>query len=225
MARLSRRATEQLRQIAEQSPSNESFGPPLREALGEQDSERLEQALGRLSKSSEPGERQQAAGEASEGLKKITSAFDASVPSTLADVRQRRSLLPRDSDAIASGLQPLQSAARRQSQGRPLSRRQRGQVGREAVRNLSTGIPDMYGHNERSDQALSQLEQKLNDLDFPLDLKTVQELTRDVQQLGREVVVPDQPEAPAEIQSIDPSRLPPDYRDAIEKYFEKLSEQ
>jgi hypothetical protein len=99
-------------------------------------------------------------------------------------------------------------------------------LGREATANLQAGVRGVYGHNDRSQQVLDKLERDLKEPDIPLNMRTIEELMQDIQQLGHEVAVDEEPEPEqAESLQLDPSQLPPAYRKSIEKYFEKLSER
>jgi hypothetical protein len=129
-------------------------------------------------------------------------------------------------NALDRGLQQLDSAARGQAGGRPLSAQDRARLVREARSNLGIGISEVYGNNERSEQVAKQVEEKLEKPANLIDLQTIRDLLSQIQPMSRERGTEDRPkEEPAKTSNVDLSRLPPAYRQAIEKYFEKLSEQ
>jgi hypothetical protein len=134
-------------------------------------------------------------------------------------------LRPAGQEAIDQGLRQLESAALRQGQQTPASREARMRLGQEAVANLESGIQELYGQNEISRQATNAIRQRL--AEPVLDLQLLRRLRQDIERLQRETQTDDQPapEQKPEKSHMDTSRFPPAYRKAIQRYFEKLSEQ
>jgi hypothetical protein len=226
LAQQAQSTTDQLKQIAEQEPTSQYFGPQLGEALSDENKQQLDARCDRLSQAGEPGETKQAAGELREGLEAVRQAFDASLPGMLAQQPQSQELTASGQEAIARGMRRLESAARSQAGGRPASAQTRSRLGGEALANLESGLPAVYGSSQRSQQILSELKRDLEDPAVALDMKMVRELMRQIQELRREITVDDgQQTDQTPTVHIDSSRFPPEYRASIEKYFERLSEQ
>lgn len=218
--------TGQLKQIAEQEQSSGRFGPQLGEALSDQQKLRVDAQADQLARASDRDGQSRASGELRQELQKIARAFDASCPNPAGSNGENGRLRATGQQAIAQGIQSLQSSARRQASGRPSSGKDQALLGREATANLQAGIFGIYGHNDRTQQVLDKVERDLGEPEFPLNLRTVEELMHEIQQLGHEVAVDKDPEAQqAESRHLDPAQLPPSYRKSIEKYFEKLSER
>jgi hypothetical protein len=91
---------------------------------------------------------------------------------------------------------------------------------------IAEAVSDIYGHNERSDQLVDRLHEDLVEKKTPVDQETIRQLMSEIQELARETTL-NEPETdePEQLKNVDPSRLPPAYRRAIERYFQKLSEQ
>ncbi|HND54071.1 MAG TPA: hypothetical protein PLV92_16790, partial [Pirellulaceae bacterium] len=103
---------------------------------------------------------------------------------------------------------------------------QRSQLRREAVRNIEEGVYGTYGHNERSETVVRRIRERLEDDQTPIDSTMVERMVREIQNVKREEAAPEvelKPEADGSF--IDPARLPPSYRQKIQQYFRKLSEQ
>ncbi len=219
--------TGQLKQIAEQPPTSEAFGPELREALSDENQGKLDSLADQLAQAEGSGGEKDAAGGLQEALQEVSRAFDASRPGGMqGQLQAGGGLRPGGSNAISRGMQLLEGAAQRQARGRPLSRQDQARLGREAASNLEAGMSEPSGYNERSRQVVEEFRRDLEEQAIPIDLELIRELREDIQQLRREVTMKDQgPDGEPEIKHIDPSRLPPAYRKSIETYFQKLSEE
>ena len=98
-------------------------------------------------------------------------------------------------------------------------------MAQEGATNLAAGISSLYGDSPRAEQVLDDLQQRLERPESLIDPKVVQQLLEAVQRIRREgSTAAELDREPSDRRTIDPSRLPPAYRQAIEKYFEKLSE-
>ena len=219
--------TGQLKQLAEQPFTSEAFGPELGEALADENQRKLESLADQLSQAADSTGQKDAACGLQGALQEVSRAFDASRPGGMQGQMQAGGgLKPGGSKAISRGMQLLEGAAQRQARGRPLSRQNQSQLGREAMSNLEAGMSDPSGYNERSRQVVEELRRDLEERAIPVDLELIRKLREDIQQLRREVTMKDQsPTGDPEIKHIDPSRLPPAYRKSIETYFQKLSEE
>jgi len=95
----------------------------------------------------------------------------------------------------------------------------------EAMANLADGIYGNFGYNENSRAAVRAIERELSDTKVPVDVRVIEKLIGDLERRRLEATVAGdkKPEAPQGT-FFDPARLPPAYREKIEKYYEKLSE-
>ena len=169
--------------------------------------------------------RQQRAGEAKEGLSKVSKAFEASEPKTMQMAQKTDSLKPGQQESFNLGLAELESLIKQQQNNRKLSPQDRASQGQEALLNLQAGLRDLYGNNERGVQILAQLDQALKK-DAPVDVEILKKLMAELQHFSVETAdrmarKEDKPE----VTNIDPARLPPAYRGRIQKYFQRLSEK
>ena len=184
----------------------------------------LDAKLQRLQLAQEGQAKQQAAGEASKELGKVSDAFTASQPKSLQMARKNDSLKTGDQDSFAQGMAELESLLK-QLQKNQLSKQDQAKQGQQALTHLQNGMRSQFGDNERGAMLLKQLEGMLKTeagLE-PGDLRTIanalQHFSAETsQELARR---DDEPQ----VNNIDPANLPPAYRSRIQKYFEKLSEK
>src|SRR5437870_12093176 len=78
----------QLKKLAEQEPTRDAFSQPLRDALSGQNKVELDARLNRVRQPQDPAEKQQRAGEAKEGLSKVSQAFTQSEPKATQTAQQ-----------------------------------------------------------------------------------------------------------------------------------------
>jgi hypothetical protein len=224
-AREARHTVDQLAKTAEQEPTRDAFGQPLRDALSGQNKVDLEAKLTQLQQAEDQATRQQRAAESQEGLAKISKAFEQSQPKSLQMARRADSLKGNDRDSFGEGMAELDSLIKQLQSGRPLRQSDQAKQGQQMLQNLQSGMRSQYGNNDRGNQILLQLQELLkaeNGLDVG-DLKKLMEALQHFsvetsEQLAKEDNRP-------EVSNIDPSHLPPAYRGRIQKYFEKLSEK
>lgn len=164
-------------------------------------------------------------------------AANADQPTANADQPETKASQPQGKDGqVASkqagepkspGEQPGKSEAPDAQRPGRLTGMQRDQLRQDALTNLREGIYGRYGHNERSEQAVGQLEKQLNDSQTPIDASVVEQMLRTIQNIQRERRAVADRESPQEpdVIHVDPAKLPPTYRRPIESYFRRLSEQ
>jgi len=215
----------QLKKVAEQEPTRDAFDQPLRDALSGQKKVDLDASLSRLQQAQTDAEKQQRAGEAKNGLSKVSQAFTESQPKAMQSAQQTDSLKPSGQDGVSQGLSKLESLLRQLQREHPISREEQAKQGKEALFNLQSGMRSKYGDNERGNQILLSLEQMLK-AETPLEVENLKKLMDELQHFSVETSDRlaknnDRPD----ITNIDPSRLPPAYRGRIQKYFQKLSEK
>ncbi len=226
-----RQTLQQLKTTAEQEPTRDAFGQPLRDALNDQNYDDLKKKLSaaerprRLDQVQQGSSREQRMGEVKDALAGVSKAFEQSQPKSLQTARKTDSLKPGEQDSLGQGMAELDSLLKQLEENRNLSSEDRNKQSAQALYNLQTGLRSQFGDNDRGNQILLQLKQALEKSDGP-DLGEIKKLLEQLQrfsvetseQLAKEE---DQPE----VTNIDPARLPPAYRGRIQKYFQKLSER
>ncbi len=230
-ASAARETVNQLKNTAEQEPTRDAFGQPLRDSLSGQRKVDLDAKLmrlerpRRLSDVPESSGKEQRAAEARDALAKVSKAFELSEPSTMQFAHRTDSLKPGEQDSFAQGMAELGSLLKQLESQHQLSSQDQGGQGREALFNLQTGMRSRYGDNERGNQLLLHLEQMLN-REKPLEVANLKQLMDELEHFSAETAdrIPDK-DKQAELTNIDPSKLPPAYRGRIQKYFQKLSER
>jgi hypothetical protein len=170
-------------------------------------------------------EKQQRAGEAKDGLSKVSQAFTESQPKATQMAQQTDSLKPSGQDSFNQGMSKLESLLKQLQREHPISRDEQAKQGKEALFNLQSGLRSKHGDNERGNQILLSLDQMLK-AETPLEVENLKKLMDELQHFSVETSDRlaknnDRPD----ITNIDPSRLPPAYRGRIQKYFQKLSEK
>jgi len=214
----------QLKKLAEQEPTRDAFGQPLRDALSGQNKVDLDARLNRARQAQDPAEKQQRAGEAKEGLSKVSQAFTQSEPKATQTAQQTDSLKPGAQDGFNMGMAELQSLIKKLEQQGKLSPDDQNRQGKEALYNLQLGLRSQSGDNDRGNQILLRLEQMVK-AETPLEVGDLKKLMDELQHFSVETSdrlakKDDKPE----VTNIDPAKLPPAYRGRIQKYFQKLSE-
>lgn len=216
----------ELKKAAEQEPTRDAFGKPLRQALNGENKVDLDAKLAQLQQASDAASRQQRAGEARDALGKVSKAFEASQPDAMQMARQKDPLKADAHERLDQGLAELESLIKQQENNKQLSRENQRKEGKEALGNLRGALEELYGDkDERSHQIVAQLEDALKQ-EKQVDVELLKKLMNELQHYSVETSdkLAKKDEKP-EVTNIDPSRLPPAYRGRIQKYFEKLSEK
>jgi exonuclease VII small subunit len=223
-ARDARETVNQLKAAAEQEPTRDAFGQPLREALSGTNKVNIDAKLAQLEQAQDQPLQQQRAGEARDELSRVSKAFGESEPKSLQMARKSDSLKPDAKDSFNLGLSQLDSLAKQLGKDQKLSPQDQGKQGREALYNLQTGMRSLNGDNERGNQIMLHLEDMLKSKD-PIEVEDLRKLLSELQHFSVEssdhLAKRDDPE----VTNIDPAKLPPAYRGRIQKYFQKLSEK
>jgi len=220
-----RETLNQLKKVAEQEPTRDAFGPPLRNALSGPSKVDLDSKLARVQLAPDEATRRDRAGDARDALANVSKAFEESEPKAMQMAQKQDSLKPGDQDSFNMGMSELESLLKQLEEKRLLSRLDQRKQGQEALGNLQAGVRSRYGDNESGRQILAKLDQMLKD-EEPIEIEDLRELIRELQHFSVETT--DQMERrqdKPEVTNIDPTRLPPAYRGRIQKYFEKLSEK
>jgi hypothetical protein len=218
--------TGSMQQLMQKPGMSEAFGPELQEVLNDENKQQLDRQSDALADSKTPGEIKSSAGELRKSLEEISRAFESGQPNQGLARRPGNSLKPSGQQAIAEGLRRLESESQRNRQGRPIPRQASQQLREDAVAHLAEGMFGEYGYNEQTRAIITRWQEELKDPDFTVDQRVVQQLLRDIQQTRGEVELGQKnPDQKPGVQTIDPSKYPPEYRPLIESYFQKLSER
>jgi len=216
---------DQLSKTAEQDPTRDAFGQPLRDALSGQNKVDLQTKLKQLQLADDAASRQERAAAAKDGLVKVSRAFEQSEPKSLQAARSLDSLTPGDQDSFGQGISELQSLILQLENNRQIRTEDRARQGHQALMNLQSGLRTQHGDNERGNQLLVELEQILK-AETPLEVADLKKLLDQLQHFSLETSERlARQDEPPEVSDIDPSRLPAAYRGRIQKYFEKLPEK
>lgn len=220
-----RETINQLKRVAEQEPTRDAFGDALRNALSGTNKVDLDAKLNQLEMASgeSSGKREQA-GQARDGLNKISKAFGESQPGAMQMAQKSDSLKEGGQDSFAMGMAELESLIKQLEKPEQIRPEDQGKQGQEALYNLQLGLRDQYGDNDRGNQILLSLKQDLKT--NVIDVGELQKLMEQLQHFSVETAehLAKKDENP-DITNIDPTRLPPAYRGRIQKYFQKLSEK
>ncbi len=224
-AEQARQALNQLKKVAEQEPTRDAFGQALRDSLNGRNKVDLDAKLSQVQQAQDETSRQQRAGEAKEGLTKVSQAFSQSEPRSLQMAQKSDALKPGDQDSFSTGMAQIGSLIRRLEENRQPSREDQARQQQEALSNLEDGMRAQYGDNERGQLLLSAMKDMLK-VDTPIQLDKLKKLMEELQHFSVEASdhlarTQDKPE----MTNIDPARLPPAYRGRIQKYFQRLSEK
>jgi len=220
-----RETINQLKKVAEQEPTRDLFGAPLRTALGGTNKVDLDSKLARVELAQDPPTKRERAGDAKDALSKVSKAFEESQPKAMQMAQKQDSLKPGEQDSFNMGMSELESLLKQLEDNRQLSREKQRKQGGEALGNLRAGVRSKYGDNESGTQLLAKLDQVLK-AEQPIEIEGLRNLINELQHFSVETA--DQMERKqdkTEVTNIDPTRLPPAYRGRIQKYFEKLSEK
>ena len=221
----SRETLNQLKQIAENKPAGNMFGPELLDSLSGTNKSKLDSQLNKLAQAQGRDAQKQAAGEAKQGLQKVSDAFQASEPSAMQAAQKQDSLKSSQDENFERGMEQLESLKRKLESGRPLSSSQEARERQEAFYNLNKGLLDYQGNDQTAKQLLALLEEDLKDPGKPMDVAMLKKLMDQLRNFSVEVADKQDKKENPEMTNVDPSRLPPAYRGRIEKYYQKLSDQ
>jgi hypothetical protein len=212
----------QLKQIAEQKPTGDMFGPGLGSALRDENKKALDDELEQLGQSKEAEARRQLASKTGQDLRVVSKAFEQSQPKILQQAKDHDPL--KEANSLEKGMEQLQSLLRGMQGGHPLSAEDLQKLSREARLNVRDGMRENYGSNEASQKLLLMLEEEFKEDGHKIDLAGLKKLMAELENFSSEVKDPTLKTNETAVTSVDASKLPPAYRGRIEKYFRKLSE-
>lgn len=224
LAEEARETTRELKKVVEEPAVRESFGLPLRQALSPQRQQERETRLDSLGQAESEEARKEAAGAARRSLQQLGQAFDQSQPELVRAQRGQDPLKGSAEEALERGLRALEGMTA--EAGKSRSPEDQDKQKREALLHLREGVLGLYGKTQRSARLLLEVENELNKKDLKVDASRLKKLLEQIEQFR--VEMSDQRLARSQqpdLRHIDLSRVPPAYRDRIQRYFQKLSEQ
>ncbi len=223
-ARETRQTLQQLKEAAEEDPTRDAFGQPLRDALSGQNKVDLDARLFALEQAEDEAARQQQSAAARDGLGKVMQAFKSSQPESLQMAQNADALKPREQDRLNQGAAELDSLIKELEKAGQLPAEDQAKQGSQAFQDLQAGMRSRFGDNAQGDQLLQQLQQMLRPTNP--DVAGLKGLLEQIQRFSLESTEQlARKEDESQLTHIDPNRLPPAYRGAIQRYFERLSQQ
>jgi hypothetical protein len=222
LAEQTRRILDELGKKASQAPTRQAFGDALREALGDPKRQEITDSLREFQQSRDENTRREQAARARDGLEDIKEAFEQSQPGGKHP--------PDEPSAPSSGgleqaVAALEALLNRQQNGKRLPDEQARKQMSQALADIRNGLADLPGNGQVSPELSSQVErmqvpgQQLSESELRRLLELVQQFAAETSDKKA------RQEAVAEMTNIDPGKLPAAYRDRIQTYLQKLSEQ
>lgn len=215
--------TRALRKVVDETDAGEAFDTPLRDALSEGRQAERERLLDALAKAEDPAARGKAAGRSRESLEGLSRDFERSEPPVVKALKADDALGGSGDEALERGLRALESLGGERAGA--LSAEEQEKQRREALEQLRKGAVAIYGRNEGTDRLLLRVESELDKVDLKVDGPRLRKLVDAIEQFRLEMSekrLAARPEQ--ELKHVDPGQLPPAYRERIQRYFEKLSE-
>lgn len=217
---------EQLKDIVDHTKAGDSFGQQLHDALSDDQQGKVSGQLARLAQAQDAASQAAAAQDAANSLHDITKAFDASMPATMRQAQQGNPLSPNAEEAMNQAMQELDSLQAAKQGGAPMSPAAEAKQREDARLNLTKSIPQLYGSNDSTAALIDEVNKELKGNGKPVDVDALKKLIDQIQNLriemdDKKMEKPDK----EELSHIDPSKLPAEYRERVERYFQKLSEQ
>src|SRR6185503_17790626 len=129
-----------------------------------------------------------AAGQAREGLEKVSKAFERSEPKSLQAAR-KAAQPGRQKGELQRGIDELQSLIKQKEAQRPVSPEDQARQGAETLYNLQSALREADGSNERGREILARLEQELKSKqpgESPEDLQALKKLMEELQNFSLE---------------------------------------
>jgi len=224
-AQEARQTTREMKKLVDETPVGDAFSDVLAEALGRARQAERERKLEALSEATGAEERRRSAREAREDLEGLSRAFEQSQPETVRALRKADALKDRDDEAFERGLRQLEGLVAEAEAGRPKQGEDADRRRRDILLNLHDGVTGLYGKQDKSRRLLLRLEDELTKADLKADPRKLRKLLEEIEQfrveMGDARLAKEQEGA---LRHVDASKLPPAYRDRIQKYFQRLSE-
>ncbi len=225
LAREARQATRELKQVVEQTPAGEAFGPALHDALADGAQRERERRLERLEQAPGAVEQRQAARASRESLQALTRAFDASQPGASQQARAQDALREDGAEALERARRGLAALAAQAGPARPADA-QEDRRRRAILAALSEGLEELRRRDAARARALLERAQQELRAQRPADGARLAALLDEIEHVRAEASRARTREGDrTALRHIDPARVPAGYRERIERYLRALAEQ
>ncbi len=212
--------TRELKEMMEDSPVGQGFGPELRQALSDRNQGKLERDLDAAAEAGDQGSRSQAAGAARQGLEAVSEAFEKSAPRLVQELKEQDALGSGDGEALDDAMRQLEALLGGVG-GRPAAADEAQR--REALSNLRQGLEGLYGDRREAVRLYEEIEEEV-ERDAEIDVAKLRRLLDKLERFRTEMGGVEVEKLELDLAHIDPSELPAEYRERIQNYFRKLSE-
>ena len=224
-AEAARKLVDELKRNLEAGTNYNGFGQPLLQALAGQNTNSLDQKLSELQHAGDPLPRLQAAVQATQSLQDLAEAFGSSLPAPLQAARAHDALRADPGTGLSQALSQLESLLQRLEHGRALASSDQQKQARQALGNLEAGLRGQPDQDGRGQALVDRLEAMVSQ-GQGMDRASLKRLLEQLDRLSLELQpkLAGQPDSPL-LSNPDLTRFPPNYRDRIQRYFQRLSEQ
>lgn len=221
-----KQTTRELKRLVDETPAGDAFGEPLHGALGPARQVERERKLDALPQAEGAAARQKAAGEARGDLERLSRAFDESQPEVVRGLRRDDALQEGHEEAFDQALRQIEGLVAEAEAGRQRDGEEARRRRREVLLRLRAGAEGLYGKDQRTTRLLLRVEEELSKTDLKVDPQKLRKLLDEIEQFRLEMSDRNlaRSKEPA-LRHIDPSKLPPAYRERIQRYFQKLAEE
>jgi hypothetical protein len=170
--------------------------------------------------------RRQAAGEARRALEGVSRAFEDSQPGLSQALSKEDALKEGDEDPLDRALRRLDGLAAEAESPRARPGQDAARQRRQILEDLQAGAAERYRGQPKMDVLLRRVEEELTRVDLKVDPRKLRRLLEEIEQFRvessqRQLARGDAPH----LKHIDPSKLPPAYRERIQRYYQKLAEE
>jgi hypothetical protein len=185
----------------------------------------LRQQLKEAGEGESQTQRQAAAGKSAGQMQQISDAFEKSMPQLGKPTSEGQQSGSPEDDALSRALRQLQSLVQHGENGRKLSSEQEGQQRQEALANLQEGLTKL-GSNAQTAVILQHATDELRQNQRPVNIEKLRKLLDEIENFRVELSEKKQREAlESAMTRVDPARVSPMYRDRVQEYYRRLSEQ
>lgn len=215
---------EQMKEIADSQPKG--LGDQLQKSMQGEQQEQREQAMDQLGQGKQGEEGKQAAANARDSLKELSQSFEKSQPETMAKTREKDPLGPgTPEEQLDRGEKQLNSLSKRLEDNKPPSPEELEKQMQEIHDNLKGGAEGNPDVQKQLADVFDKMDMKGNGKAKELTPEQIRELLAQLEALRVELSEGKSEDGKADLTHLNPEKWPAQYRDRIQKYFEKLSEQ
>ncbi len=223
-AQQARHTLQDLKRLAEQEPTRDAFGQPLRDSLDDSKMDGLNEQLDTLRRPQAPAKRRRRAKHAAMSLSAVSKAFEQSEPRSLQKAQLADAFQTAPRSGLKRGISELESLIRQLQTGGAVSSSGTAKQGHQALADIQSAVRDSPGPPGQKGEILKHLAE-LSRSRGQFTLAQLERLREQLRQYSVATARATGRHGLAEVTEIDPAQFPPAYRQRIEEYFQKLSEQ